>query len=182
MSRINFDIKGLGNLIKENKFFVPPYQRPFAWEKLQVSQLLDDIYNNLIEEEYFLGTIVLSNKKDNKLEIIDGQQRIATIIIFFSALKNFSNDQKAIEKIQADYLSEYDIREKDNIPKLELNLQDNEFFKSFIIDSNKDKEITKESHKRIKTAFELSEKKIKNLLSQNNNDINILYDWRDLRH
>ncbi|MHA1328764.1 MAG: DUF262 domain-containing protein, partial [Promethearchaeota archaeon] len=43
MSRINFDIKGLGNLIKENKFFVPPYQRPFAWEELQVSQLLDDI-------------------------------------------------------------------------------------------------------------------------------------------
>jgi len=179
MSRINFDIKGLGNLIKENKFFVPPYQRPFAWEELQISQLLSDIDNNLSEEEYFLGTIVLSKKENNKLEIIDGQQRIATIVIFFSVLKNFLEDQRAIDKIQTDYLSEYDMREKDNIPKLELSLQDNEFFKDFIVNSNKDKEMTKESHKRIKYAFELSEKKIQKLLSSNNNDINILYDWKD---
>ncbi len=179
MSRINFDIKGLGNLIKENKFFVPPYQRPYAWEELQVSQLFNDIYSNLSEEEYFLGTIVLSKNENGKLEIIDGQQRIATIVVFFSALRNFLKDQKAIEKIQTDYLSEYDMREKDNIPKLELSLQDNEFFKDFIVSSNKDKEITKESHKRIKDAFELSKEKIKNLLSSNYNDINILYDWRD---
>ena len=118
MSRINFDIKGLGNLIKENKFFVPPYQRPYAWEELQVSQLFNDIYSNLSEEEYFLGTIVLSKNENGKLEIIDGQQRIATIVVFFSALRNFLKDQKAIEKIQTDYLSEYDMREKDNIPKL----------------------------------------------------------------
>jgi len=141
--------------------------------------LLDDIDDNLDEEEYFLGTIVLSKKDGNKLEIIDGQQRIATIVIFFSALKNFLEDQRAIEKIQTDYLSEYDMREKDNIPKLELNLQDNEFFKNFIVNSIKDKEMTKESHKRIKYTFELSEKKIQKLLSSNNNDINILYDWRD---
>jgi len=179
MNRISFDIKGLGNLIKENKFFVPPYQRPFAWEELQVSQLLTDIDNNLTEEEYFLGTIVLSKKKNNKLEIIDGQQRIATITIFFAALKNFLEDQRAIETIQTDYLSEYDMREKDNIPKLELSLQDNEFFKDFIVDSKKDKATTKESHKRIKYAFEFSKRKIQKLLSINNNDINILYDWRD---
>jgi len=179
MSRINFDIKGLGNLIKENKFFVPPYQRPFAWEELQVSQLLSDIDNNLNEEEYFLGTIVLSQKDDNKLEIIDGQQRITTIVIFFAALKKFLEDERAIEKIQNDYLSDYNEREKDNMPKLELSLQDNEFFKDFIVNSNRDKETTKESHKRIKFAFELSEKKIQKLLSNNNNDINILYDWKD---
>ena len=179
MSKIEFEIKGIGNLIKGNKLFVPPYQRSFAWKELQVSQLLDDIDNNLSEEEYFLGTIVLSKEENSKLEIIDGQQRIATIVIFFAALKIFLDDQKAMETIQTDYLSEYDMRDKDNIPKLELNLQDNEFFKSFIIDSYKSKEIKKESHKRIKDAFELSGEKIKKLLSQNNDDINILYDWRE---
>jgi len=179
MSRIEFEIKGLGNLIKANKFFVPAYQRPFAWEELQVSQLLSDIDNNLNEEEYFLGTIVLAKKDDNKIEIIDGQQRITTIVIFFAALKKFLEDEKAIEKIHTEYLGEYNIREKDNIPKLELSLQDNEFFKDFIINSKIDKETTRESHKRIKFAFEYSKEKIKKILYKNNNDINILYDWKD---
>ena len=98
---------------------------------------MEDIDNNISEEEYFLGTIVLSKKDDDKLEIIDGQQRIAIIVIFFSTLKSFFKDVKAIEKIQADYLSEYDIREKDNIPKLELGIQDGNFFKKFIIEDNK---------------------------------------------
>jgi len=177
MSTIDFEIKGIGNLIKEKKLFVPPYQRSFAWQELQVSQLFEDIENNISEEEYFLGTIVLSKKEDNKLEIIDGQQRIATIVIFFSVLKDFLDDEKAKQKIQSDYLSEYDIREKENIPKLVLNLEDKEFFKKFVIDSDHNYIGTKESHKRIKNAFNIAEKKIKKLLDKNNNDINILYDW-----
>lgn len=179
MNKIDFEIRGMGKLIKENKFFVPQYQRPFAWKELQVRQLFEDIDNNMSEEEYFLGTIVLSKKENDILEIIDGQQRIATIIIFFSASKDFLENKNAIEKIQSDYLSEYDIRERDNIPKLKLNIQDNEFFRKFIIDSDKNCSETKESHKRMKEAFVLANKKIQNLLDRNNNDINILYDWID---
>jgi len=179
MSRINFDIKGLGALIKENKFFVPLYQRSFAWQELQVSQLFEDIENNISEEEYFLGTIVLSQKRVGKLEIIDGQQRIATIVIFFSALKESLDDENAIKKIQSDYLSEYDMRERENIPKLELNKEDNNFFKNFIINSNHSYQEKKDSHKRIKNAFNIAKKQVRDLLDKNNNDFNILYDWEN---
>jgi len=179
MSRINFDIKGLGALIKENKFFVPLYQRSFAWQELQVSQLFEDIESNISEEEYFLGTIVLSQKRDGKLEIIDGQQRIATIVIFFSALKESLDDKNAIKKIQSDYLSEYDMRERENIPKLELNKEDNNFFKNFIINSNHSYQEKKDSHKRIKNAFNIAKKQVEDLLNKNNNDFNILYDWEN---
>ena len=67
MSEIKFDIKGIGSFIKENKFFVPIYQRTYSWEEKHVTDLFEDIKANIKESEYFLGTLVLT-QKNNKLE------------------------------------------------------------------------------------------------------------------
>jgi len=180
MSKINFEIKGIGKLIKESHLKVPIYQRPFAWEEKQIEELLNDIKESINEEEYFLGTIVLTKIQElNRLEIVDGQQRISTIAIFFAALKMNLSDKKSSNKIQEDYLSEYDIREGENIPKLELNQQDNNFFREYIINKNTEYPDKIESHRRIKRAFDVSENFIDKLLKSNNNDPNILYDWKE---
>lgn len=180
MSKINFEIKGIGKLIKESHLKVPIYQRPFAWEEKQIEELLNDIKESINEEEYFLGTIVLTKIQElNRLEIVDGQQRISTIAIFFAALKMNLSDKKSSNKIQEDYLSEYDIREGENIPKLELNQQDNNFFREYIINRNTEYPDKIESHRRIKRAFDVSENFIDKLLKSNNNDPNVLYDWKE---
>lgn len=180
MSKINFEIKGIGKLIKESHLKVPIYQRPFAWEEKQIEELLNDIKESINEEEYFLGTIVLTKIQElNRLEIVDGQQRISTIAIFFAALKMNLSDEKSSNKIQEDYLSEYDIREGENIPKLELNQQDNNFFREYIINKNTEYPDKIESHRRIKRAFDVSENFIDKLLKSNNNDPNVLYDWKE---
>ncbi|MFO7890220.1 MAG: DUF262 domain-containing protein [bacterium] len=78
MSKIDFQIIGIGKLIKENNLKVPIYQRPFSWEEKQVEELINDIKEAINEDEYFLGTIVLTKiKGENRLEIVDGQQRIS---------------------------------------------------------------------------------------------------------
>jgi len=179
MSKIDFEIKGMGKLIKENKFFVPQYQRPFAWQNQQINELFEDIENNINEEEYFLGTIVLAKKDSDKLEIIDGQQRISTIVIFFSALKEHISDERSSNKIQEDYLSEYEMREGENVPKLELNQQDNNFFREYIINRKTNCSDKIESHRRIKKAFDISKEFVFKLLESSNKDLNILYDYRD---
>ena len=109
MSNIDFEIKGIGKFIKENNLKVPIYQRPFAWGDKQVEELINDIKESINEDEYFLGTIVLTKiEGESKLEIVDGQQRISSIIIFFSALrKHLIDSKKSTSKIQSDYLSEY---------------------------------------------------------------------------
>jgi len=180
MSKINFEIKGIGKLIKENNLKVPIYQRPFAWEEKQIEELLNDIKESINEEEYFLGTIVLTKMQElNRLEIVDGQQRISTIAIFFAALKMNLSDEKSSNKIQEDYLSEYDIREGENIPKLELNQQDNNFFREYIINRNTEYPVKIESHRRIKKSFDISKNFIYKLLESNNKDPNVLYDWKE---
>lgn len=182
MSKIDFEIKGIGKLIKEEKLKVPIYQRPYSWTEKQVGELLNDTKGaiNSGDSEYFLGTIVLTKiENDTKLEIVDGQQRITTLSIFFSTYLQLIQGEKNIESIRVDYLSKWDKKLEDNIPKLELSIQDNEFYKKYIINQDFSAEIIKESHQRIKESFKTILKFNKKLLDDNNQDISILYDWED---
>ena len=179
MSEIKFELKGIGEVIKTNTLKVPIYQRSFSWSKKEVGELFDDIKASINEDEYFLGTIVLTKDKgDSKLDIIDGQQRISTIVIFFAALKEFIDDDKGKESIQIDYLSRYDLEVQENIPKLELNMQDNEFYKEFIVNEKESYPTKRESHLRIKSTFDIARNIISGLLESNNQDPHILYDWK----
>lgn len=88
---------------------IPRYQREYTWEKEEVSEFFDDILSgihldgiNLGYSEYFFGTILLAGNlggSDKIMEVIDGQQRITTMTIFFSVMtklfKNIGNDDLA---------------------------------------------------------------------------------------
>lgn len=181
MSEIEFNIKGIGFFIKENKFFVPKYQRTYSWEEKHVTDLFEDIKANIKESEYFLGTLVLT-KKNDKLEIIDGQQRITTILLFFAAFKEiFKKNGKItqIEKIQNYYLSDFSRREEINLPKLILSDQDNIYYENYIINENRNFPAKKPSHEKIKNAFEIVLTYSEKELEYHNNDINILHDLMD---
>lgn len=67
---------------------IPRYQRPYKWEDEQVDKLWDDIYeayrNN--DTNYFLGSIIVANSSDRSStywDVVDGQQRLTTLIILF---------------------------------------------------------------------------------------------------
>ena len=70
---------------------VPPFQRGYGWEKAHVSTFCDDIIDFNLSwtagEQYFLGPIVIIEEKD-KIVLLDGQQRLATVTIFFAALRD----------------------------------------------------------------------------------------------
>jgi len=70
---------------------IPAYQRPYSWESQHVDELWEDIYEAYKkgDEEYFLGSIILTKKEDTKtLDIVDGQQRLTTLVILFCALRD----------------------------------------------------------------------------------------------
>lgn len=92
-------------LSNNNKYSIPIYQRNYAWGEKEITQLIQDIVDYSLEKPntpYYLGTLVVYEKKNSNDEIvfetIDGQQRLTTLTILLSALKNnqsilaFSND------------------------------------------------------------------------------------------
>ena len=79
-------------------FAIPPYQRPYAWEISQAGELLTDLYDAMNGQEgprsvYFLGSIVLV-KEPGKPEarIVDGQQRLTTLTILLSVIRDLTSD------------------------------------------------------------------------------------------
>lgn len=69
---------------------IPEYQRPYIWKKKQINQILDSLlehYENKVDSKpmYYLGTILL-HQENGKLNVIDGQQRITTSLLFLKLL------------------------------------------------------------------------------------------------
>lgn len=77
---------------KNEQFFIPAYQRRYAWGNRQLVELFEDI--NLLDknDSHFLGTILLlteSHKANiNMLEVVDGQQRIISLSLLMEAIKD----------------------------------------------------------------------------------------------
>lgn len=68
---------------------VPIYQRNYAWEKDEISTLIQDVYDSYKKNPkgvYYIGTLVSYHKGDRVFEVIDGQQRLTTINIILAAL------------------------------------------------------------------------------------------------
>ena len=98
MSKLSVDHKTIVALFQDKKadFLVPDYQRPYAWTALDQCQTLwDDIFTFAFPEddylrfdsndEYYLGPIVTFKNKAGKMEIIDGQQRLTTLMLLLRA-------------------------------------------------------------------------------------------------
>ncbi|OHW63387.1 hypothetical protein EUAN_02510 [Andreesenia angusta] len=68
---------------------VPIYQRNYAWEKDEISALIQDVHDAYTakKQTYFIGTLVSFHKGDQVYEVIDGQQRLTTINLILSALE-----------------------------------------------------------------------------------------------
>jgi len=84
--------QNLRNLFDGTNYYqVPYYQRPYAWGEDEIEDLWDDIYNafELKEEYYFLGPIILAKTNGDHYEVVDGQQRLTTLTILFSVLRDF---------------------------------------------------------------------------------------------
>lgn len=74
-------------------FSIPQYQRPYSWGIDNVIELFDDIYeaSDVMHQQssYFLGSIVLIRPNNSReCEIIDGQQRLTSLALLFTALRN----------------------------------------------------------------------------------------------
>lgn len=117
MSKLNIDQKSIYDLLRDRKadFLIPDYQRPYAWTEDECATLWDDLFafafpNDDFEQfdastdEYFLGPIVTFRNANEQLEIIDGQQRLTTIMLLLRALYDkFANmkDKQSVKTREA---------------------------------------------------------------------------------
>lgn len=140
----------IGNII-----VVPDYQRAYSWDtggkdsdmKKQVNTFLADLQDYLrseVKTPYYFGHFLYEEKGEAKYAIIDGQQRLTTIIIFVSSLfKSIMRERDLTEKEEE--IFESMIKRKSSY-KFSTVQYDNQLFRDYVIDN------VKKDHYGIETA------------------------------
>jgi hypothetical protein len=175
----------IGRVFREEFIFrIPKYQRDYAWTETHI----DDFWNDLIKcydariqqqpKHHFLGGIVtveqsIPGSSRRHCDVVDGQQRLATIIILVSCIIKFykkiletatdQNEQNLIDlansrivRLKDQYLEYEDEvnRQPTIVDRLELSGPDKYFFKQLIKgDVCLVPEDARESHKRLFYAY-----------------------------
>ncbi len=134
--------KSLEDLIRNKFYRIPLYQRPYDWDIDKVSQLWDDINSN--EPGYFLGFLLFKPDPPNEpnpseFEIVDGQQRLATLLLLIRAFIEIleENNAKGIaDEFQKDYISQHRAGAKESRITLTLSKRDKDKFDSLLRGDN----------------------------------------------
>lgn len=116
---------------------IPPYQRPYSWERENVEQLLQDVweaYENA-EPEYFIGSLITIEKVPDKLyEVVDGQQRLTTLNLILARLLNKIKDEAARAYLGNRILPKNVLTGEAEKPRLTLRAKDQSFFRRHVLD------------------------------------------------
>lgn len=166
----------IGRLFGEDMitFLIPSYQRAYSWRVGkdgrvgQVDMYLNDIIDQPNNSNYFLGHYLFEKTQGNRYELIDGQQRLTTTVIFMSCLVKelrkrgierfeYNNMQYATEQIYERYLQpRYGSQKFETVP------DDASFFNRLIIKCGDDYKIEtgRRSERRIREAAMFFEEKM----------------------
>ena len=130
-------------MIRGNVIYVPDYQRAYSWDtgkkdtdfKKQVNTFLNDLMDYLksnVKTPYYFGHFLYEKTGDNKYAIIDGQQRLTTIIMIVSALfESIGKERELTEKEEVIY---EDIIKRKSSYRFSTVQYDNRLFCDYVID------------------------------------------------
>jgi len=136
--KVKAEVKSIDKL-KDYFFIVPDYQREYVWQvNDQVEQFLEDIDNefddNVIDQKgYFIGSIIIV-KNNSKFDVIDGQQRLTTIVLTLCALRDIlkkeqlnPKQEKYLKTIE-EWLFDFDMDSDETQLRLELQYDESRDF------------------------------------------------------
>lgn len=168
-NQIGFAQLGIGSVPSQHSLIVPPNQREYSWTEREITGLFTDISRAINEgaQEYFLGTVVTIPKRLGVLEVVDGQQRLATTAILMAAIRDAlagrDADQLIVERIENTFLSAIDPYARERVSRLRLNLSDASFFDRYVLRRD-GAQATSRSHRLIKDATDFAREHVAQVL------------------
>lgn len=128
------DHKGIGTIISTSRLAVPKHQRSFEWTADQIKELLDGAMLRK-QQEYFLGSVVVIGAQNaDRLDVLDGQQRLATVSLLIVSIADAYQRAKATEAETAvrQLVWSYDLDNSIHAPHIHLNQDDDPYFRSLL--------------------------------------------------
>lgn len=156
---------------KEFDYYIPTYQRPYAWTEKETEALFDDLisfFKTEANDNFFLGSIVLIKEDETThADVIDGQQRLTTLTILLAVMAYYLSGDNRTNCNK--YLMEpgNELEGLSSQPRLHLRPKDQSFFNKYIQDIQLDdlialdeETLANESQKHIRANCALLKKRM----------------------
>ena len=170
---LEYESKGIAELLLEEFLAVPTYQRSYSWHsaeasdttgeegdsRAQVREFWDDLQRGYRQgKPYFLGTVVLSTEgvPHGRKAVIDGQQRLATTCLLMGAIRNAyraHGEEEYASSIHTDFVAKFDRPVGKDQPKFILNSDDREYFDLVVVQGGAGVVATGESQRLLGDAW-----------------------------
>jgi len=161
------ELKPINDLL-ELSFYIPAYQRGYRWSQRQVTELLNDVYEfclnkNRSEQDFYCLQPVVVKKRDEQWELVDGQQRLTTILLILG----FFNSRFAEDFRKQLYTIEYETRpeSREYIISLDESQKDKNIDFNFIY----------ESYSQIRSWFKDKMHRVNDIESVFLNDVKVIW-------
>jgi len=178
LEQIEIERETIGHALKDRRLYVPVNQRSYKWEEEHITDLYQDLERAISDgdAEYFLGSIVVVRTEHDRVEVNDGQQRLATSMILIAAIRDQFlrlKDDESAAAVEQEYLMSKDRKTHELTPRLHLNAEDHDFFVKRVLlrladparIALKNTRPTKHSHRRIVKAAELATRHVQSLIA-----------------
>lgn len=172
---------------EENIFVIPNFQREYSWTEKETSQFMSDFFSVYYKKDsismYFMGTLIFrtihSGENLDYLEVIDGQQRLTTILIFIRVLNDLIGNDRFTRYLKYKQLGE----SGKEIVKLTMNKNNEPFFYNLIITDDEGyrknmntEEIDHDSNKYIFHSYNFIKKVLSDEQKKSKKDKNVFYE------
>ena len=128
MTQLQVRNERLLDIFKTKSISIPDFQRDYSWGEDEVGEFLADALTSYHDKdkEYFFGSMVFIEDGE-KLRIIDGQQRIITMLLSIIVIRDILHQNN--EVVNASKLTAYTIDEENTpaFPRIQLNKINNKF-------------------------------------------------------
>ncbi len=189
MKNFESDLK-LKDVFTESLFIIPDYQRGYSWGSEQLDELWEDLVNLYEAKEHYTGLITITEaiKQDDiwtgfrSYYVIDGQQRLTTIVILLKALLDRAKllGMKELDSLPiSDIVQKYLYKTNTNNPSVKVSIlsywsddPSDEYFKSKILEIKQPREDIQTAYtKRLEIANKYFADKIKDYDQSRVNDL-----------
>lgn len=128
--------KPLGKVFTSDyQLTIPSFQRAYTWQAENIEQLVNDLQDACADPDtpYFLGSLILVKDGPTQYQVIDGQQRLISLSIIVSVLRELEDDPDLIDSLNDLILEPGDkLRGIKAEPRLTLRERDTDFFRMYV--------------------------------------------------
>lgn len=165
--KIDADDKEIQDIFALGYFKIPRFQRPYSWEIDEVESFWDDIISEK-SDNYFIGSMVVYQTQKPYFGIVDGQQRLTTITLLLSVIRNgflklgeenlAKGVHKYVEKANIDNEEEFVLNSETSFPYLQDHIQS---YNGFNLECEAGVE-----EKKLEIAFDILTKKVNSYIPE----------------